>query len=449
MTWTFTMKKTIYPMMLLAYASIALAQVLITEVYYDAVDETGSEAVEIFNPTDSDQDISGLIISTESSANDAILPEGTVIKAASHFLIADSGWSTDKDKPTWPDADYEETITLYNTDSGVALILNNQTIDAVGWGEPTGINEGFFEGTPAEETSQGETLTRKKVGEDHQDTDNNFDDFEVTAPNLQGSSATKPQNSTDLAITITITGTGPDIVEINLKDDELDEPGIQYFPNPGGIKEVLMDVEVSDDNGHVDISEVRGIVNDQAFTLAKTQELTSNNALYSGSFLLDYFDESGNYTVTITAMDLSNITTQSSAQFSYMEIAAIELDTSALSFTSSAGSSFEILGDIDMATVESPTLKNIGNSVIDIGISGTDYLSNDEVISSSSMTFTFLDNVFSGSLAGTIGHEPEIIDVNVPYGMEGFRELGLRLDAPLDSLPGTYIGSIYLFGISS
>ena len=56
--------------------------VIISQVLYDPIGtETGGEAVELYNPTDSAIDIGDHVIKTESSATDATIPSGTVLAA--------------------------------------------------------------------------------------------------------------------------------------------------------------------------------------------------------------------------------------------------------------------------------------------------------------------------------------------------------------------------------
>ncbi|MBI2137468.1 lamin tail domain-containing protein, partial [Candidatus Woesearchaeota archaeon] len=106
---------------ILAMAATATAEnnVMITQVLYNPITESGSEAVELYNPTEKDIDISGWAIATETSITDATLPEGAAIKSKGYYLVADSGWSASKDNADWLQADYEEAITLANTDAGV------------------------------------------------------------------------------------------------------------------------------------------------------------------------------------------------------------------------------------------------------------------------------------------------------------------------------------------
>ncbi|MFH1063594.1 MAG: lamin tail domain-containing protein [Candidatus Woesearchaeota archaeon] len=67
--------------LVLPWACLAADNVVISEVLYDPIiTETGGEAVEIYNPTAAPIDISGYVIRTESSATDATVPDGTLLR---------------------------------------------------------------------------------------------------------------------------------------------------------------------------------------------------------------------------------------------------------------------------------------------------------------------------------------------------------------------------------
>ena len=147
----------------------ASASVVINQVLYDPIGtESGGETVELRNAGQSAVDISGWVLATDSSAKDATIPRNTVLGAGETYLITDKNWSQLKDSPEWRDADYEEPITLGNTDSGVALLANGTLIDALGWGNAPA---GLFRGTPASMVDTGRALVRVK------ETGNNSADF--------------------------------------------------------------------------------------------------------------------------------------------------------------------------------------------------------------------------------------------------------------------------------
>jgi len=156
------------------------ANVVISQVLYDPIGtESGGEAIELKNTGSSVIDLSDWVISTEASATDITIPQGKFIEPGKTFLIADSGWSTKRDDAEWKEADLEDTMTLGNSDSGIALKdASSGFIDAVGWGDSEEIEDDLWEGVPASMVSQGKSLLRVD------DTNDNSEDFIESEPNF-------------------------------------------------------------------------------------------------------------------------------------------------------------------------------------------------------------------------------------------------------------------------
>lgn len=169
-----------YAVLFLLLLPSAYADIVISQVLYDPIGtESGGEAVELRNTGNVPVDVSGWVLATESSIADAKLPPGTIVGPGQTFLIADEGWDANKDNPEWKSADYEEKITLGNKDSGVAIVHNGTVIDAVGWGNAEGIDDGLFEGTPAVPVATGKALLRMS------DSDDNAEDFVEAVADFQ------------------------------------------------------------------------------------------------------------------------------------------------------------------------------------------------------------------------------------------------------------------------
>lgn len=155
-------------LLLLLAIPFVSADVIIYQVLYDPVGtESGGEAVELKNTGSAPVDVSGWVIASESSATDVTLPNNAVIPAGQTYLVADANWDTKKDNSQWRSADYEETMTLGNADSGIALKSNSSVIDAVGWGDEEEINAGLWEGSPASPATAGHALVRTSETNDN------------------------------------------------------------------------------------------------------------------------------------------------------------------------------------------------------------------------------------------------------------------------------------------
>ncbi len=93
-------------MLVLAFVPVVNAEiadyVVISEVYVDAFNDTGSEWIELYNPTDSAIDIGGWTIGTPTSSKDATMlrcyiPSEKTISSYGFFMVADTNFSTKKD----------------------------------------------------------------------------------------------------------------------------------------------------------------------------------------------------------------------------------------------------------------------------------------------------------------------------------------------------------------
>ncbi len=158
---------------ILLVAQVASAEVLIHQVLYDPVQESGSEAVELVNTGNAIVDISGWQIESDQFSPDATLTNGSRIEPAGFFLITDKNWSKQKDSKNWPDADYEETMSLKNSVGGIALKNSqNQVVDRVGWGD---LNK-FVKASAVQDVKQGQSIIRVKVS------NNNSADFSAITP---------------------------------------------------------------------------------------------------------------------------------------------------------------------------------------------------------------------------------------------------------------------------
>lgn len=212
--------------------------VLINQVYYDPVQETGSEAIELYNPESRSINITNYIIKTSSSDKDATLKG--VIPPYGYFLVADSGWSEKRDNTSWTKADYEESITLGNKDSGVAILnndKNNTLIDAVGWGI-TDIKSGIS--TSA--VKEGKSLLRVST------TGNNSKDFLESSPKFRS------KNSTLISSRSSLQNQDYSNISYFIKIKNSPPKGFLEI-TPG--KNLKITARVSDPNGLKDIQELK------------------------------------------------------------------------------------------------------------------------------------------------------------------------------------------------
>ncbi len=434
-----------------AAASPGGSSVLVSQVLYDPVNsESGGEAVELYNPGTNSVNLSGWVFATETSPTDATLPQNAVICSGCYYLVADSNWSNAKDNSTWANADHEESITLANTDAGVALKdFNGTVVDAVGWGSPAGIGSGLFEGTPHSGGSSGNALARKTVNGSYVDTGNNSGDFVEAAPNFRNSSAasTAANANAEIIVTIVVSGSSPEVKSlVVLTDDDSFAAGSQVSPVPKGNKTVAVEAVIADGNGIADVAAVVLQFNGTSFPMAKKSEINSTAAVYYAAFNLSSHFASGSYAIAAKATDNSGFSSNSSATFEYLSLAAVEVDTSSVIFFASPGATYEMLGDESASTAANITVLNLGNVRLDFDISATNFTSGGSVIEASRLLYTFNGNYSDAAFAGNMTNSRVRKQVNL--GPNAAAGLSLRLNVPLATSPGNYSGKISLVAVN-
>jgi hypothetical protein len=285
----------------------AHAAVVISTVLYDPLGtESGGEAVELRNDG-ATLDIGGFVIATETSSADATIPAGTMLASGATYLIADTGWASLRDNPSWRDADHEETLTMANTDSGIALKDASGTIiDAVGWGDAAEIKQGLFEGAPAAEAEAGQALVRDG------DTNNNRADFSASEPAfLSGETVLLVVNVTNATLILPLGAA--------LREDDSPEQGVQLQPRPGTARTLHLEAH---SNGTA--------VSATAWN--KTIALSGTAGVWTGELALDYWTPPGEHAITVSAgrqqLELPLIV---------LETRALKLETKTLSLQGTQG----------------------------------------------------------------------------------------------------------------
>lgn len=322
----------------LAALPTAHAAVVISQVLYDPLGaETGGEAVELRNDGAAAVDVSGWVLASEASATDATIPTETVLAPGSAYLIADAGWSTAKDNPFWRVADHEETITLSNKDSGIALKdASGSVIDAVGWGDAAEIKQGLSEGSPATQVAAGKALVRSK------DTDNNAADFIEAEPSFFSGET--------LVLVVNVTNaTGspsppPLPLGAALQEDDSVEQGVQLKPVAGGTRALHLEVNYSG----------TGVL---VSWFGKSVELVNENDVWKGELPFEYWYAPGAQNIVI-ATENQNM----SLPVTILELKAAKLVTKTVALQSSPGKTAK-------GTV---SVQNQGNVPVDVSWTGGD-----------------------------------------------------------------------------
>jgi hypothetical protein len=418
----------------------AAATIEIRQILYDPLGtENGGEAVQLYNNGSEDIDIGGWVIASEASPTDATLPEGSIIAADGYFLIADSGWQAARDNSSWPDAEYEETLNFYNTNSGIALKNSNGAIiDAVGWGDASQINAGLYEGTPASQVAEGNSLLRQ------QHSGNNAVDFaETTADFGAGSADGASQLEINLSVEDSAQNATITIESVELSPDENENvSGAQVNPVAGKKKNLTISAKVSGNNATVTAQLIGTTIN-----LQKKQEINSTTALYEGVFGLNFTLPPSNYTIELNAA-AQNEQATSTVSFDWLALTAFELDSSALKLNVQPGANSALAGDNDFSTKDKPTIRNIGNTIINIAFASPGFVNgNISTKISAANIKASLDNSgsFNSTLSKTLASTLRTIAAKLQPGET--RALSFSVYAPKTSKLGSYRGNITMAAV--
>ena len=367
-----------------------------------------------------------------------------MIKSKSYYLLADASWSSVK-LADWPLADYEEAITLTNSNAGLALKNGSEFVDALGWGTASKIENGLYEGTPHSGVDQGKILARKIQNDQYQDTNNNSADFVSSDPSFKNSSSTKKQSSGhQININLVVEGDALTIksAQINSDDDSFKE-GIQINPIPKSSKSFEVQAVVNHVRGKSNIKKVKAVLNGTDYVMT-SEAIDANSATYKANVSMSYAKVSGDYNISIEAEANDGFVTTVNLSFTYTSLTAMEVDTAKLNFSALPGAQSEAQGDTDMSSITKTTLRNVGNTLLDIELLGTDLTNNIGSVSVGNISYTF-NNDYAGSLGGSLSDSKQKKPVGL--GISQMLPLSFRVSVPQTAKPGNYTGKITLIAV--
>ena len=289
---------------------IALGNVLISQVYYDPINtQSGGEAIELYNPTNNEIEISNYILKTRSSTT--TIPDDTWINSQSYYLVGDRDFHLHKDNEHWVEADYENTMSLANTNAGVALMFNDTVIDAVGWGNPNNIDDYLYQGEPASHVPKGYSLLRIN------NTQNNSNDFIKFETWFRNSLVVNDIIDIDIEFVSNEAITNNIINNITILNDDSLKKGIQIKPNPGTEKEIKVLVNIE----NVNLSNIKAIFNEEEYSMIK-----EDNSTFYSVINIPYYLSAGKYNITIIA-EADQLIETKKIEFEFLPIISISSTT--------------------------------------------------------------------------------------------------------------------------
>lgn len=280
-----------------ALASAAQSNVIIVEVqtagFNNGADE---EFVEIYNPTDQAWDISswklqylsagGSVWQNKATLHGSLYPEGRLVITSSALTSVESSINF---APGFKLEAGHVRLVRPNPDNDTEYIIE----DTLGWG--TALHP---ETKPATFAPAGSSMTRRSIDGVYIDTDNNFEDFEISAsPSPISSNPASLPEDTDEQSTETPT----------IEEAETDET-LSTIDEPEELDEEQL--ELSEELAEP----IPEIVNDQAVQTIQITELLPNPAAPLSDDTDEYIEI---YNPNNEAVDLENYSMQTGNNYSY------------------------------------------------------------------------------------------------------------------------------------
>lgn len=353
--------------MFILISNTIYCDVLISEVLYDPPGpDAGKEWVELYNPEAVDIILENYSIESGdgSNENDWTLEwtgkSSDMIKAYGFFLIGEKDVNG---------SDIIVNLDLQNGPDAVRLKHGDNISDLLGWGNHT--YEEYFEAHPAADVS-GKSLERKPGSIDrymgnYQDSNNNYNDFLVNDdPSPQNSLSPAENYNEDpesISLLVEVVSDVLNITSISVTDENLHKEGIQVYPLAGRSKDVNISavVECSHD------IEAKAVFFGENISLTRSG---SERSVFTGRISINFSQNPGSADLTVYAKSSeSEDKVNRSIPIEIMSLNAIDLDSEYLDFGKTDTSTVvEVFGDKDMLTKDKASIRNIGNTVLDVAV---------------------------------------------------------------------------------
>lgn len=252
--------------------------------------------------------------------------------------------------------------------------------------------------------------------------------FFYTTSNSSGSESNVTSSSEgSVAVEALIANAVPVVLSIDIDPDDSPEPGVQIYPVYNDVRLVNISAVILDDNSISDLSDVVLNVVGKPVELVSIEDLNNTAVRYSWLVRMNHTDLNSFYDVNLTVGDVANASAFSSSGFYYSEILSISVSSSSLSFGSIVPGSSS-LGNI--------TLRNNGNSPIDLEVSSTNLTNGANSILSSSLELFVADSWMP------LSSNSQLVDSSIPLSSES--DLSFKFNAPLGFRADRYSGTITL-----
>ncbi len=421
------MKKIILCLLLLFLVKAVSGEIVLTEIMYDPTQgsDTDLEWVEIYNNGSSSVNLSLWTIDDKNFEDVTIKPNEFVVIARE--LIDGT------------DVDNESFESFYGNNDGVWNNLDGNFIALDGDFSLTDIDkinlsDGVYLETLEYNTSFGGNGNGFTIEKIDVNTGNFFDNWRQSkvSGGTPGYGNVQKDGSNNLGVLVDVAASTPLISLFNITDDN-EETNVQIRPNVKTEKAILMDVIINSSAGLDNIESVNSEVGGRKTTFSKSYGLDQFSGVYNGSALMNYFDKPGIYKINLSVSDKFNNTNSLLVDFEYLGLLSISLDKNAVNF-----------GRMEPGKSSSDKIKviNQGNVDIDLELFGNDLESGLNKINVSNLELNYDDK------NRALDYRPSLIDFNLISGLEANKDLLVKLNLPITTMPSVYAGNINLVGIA-
>ena len=148
---------------------------------------------------------------------------------------------------------------------------------------------------------------------------------------------------------------------------------------------------------------------------------------------MNYFDKPGKYAINVSVLDKFNQSNSLIVDFEYLGLLAISIDKNAVNF-----------GKLEPGKngIDKIKVINQGNVETNLEFYGQDLESGENRINVSNLELSFDDKL------SKLDYRPSLIDFNLTTGLDANKELLLKLNLPLSTVPSLYAGNINLVGVA-
>jgi len=411
--------------------------IVINEIMYAPSDDWGgtyNEWIELYNNEANDIDITGWkLYENNQDYGLTLIQGGMVIPINEYVVIADNSSGFLLDYPNFNGTLINSKLSLNNVGEFICIRDSSLTsIDCVNYSKSWG--------------ADGNGNTLEKIDPNKGNTKDNWNESKVYGgtPGMKNSvsSTDSEQNPTAepkiILISVNVIGNRPSVNSINISPDYYDAEGFQIMPNAGENKEITISAVIGDDDSIDDIASVTATINSNEIELLKKETINEYEAIYEGKINMSFYDLSGTYTAEVKAVDNSSLEQINTTEFNYLELLAVDISSGQINFGSLiTGINNTLTGDNGL------TIRNMGNIISNIEISGTDLTNDKGIINISNLQYKFGASSFAPLL-----NTPTIADINLGYGESSYTNMNLKLYIPTGTEKGDYTGSITMTAIA-